>query len=107
MPERKGKGGKCGEWGKIAIDMLRQTKRKWNCLDPLFATAGVGFKYGLRHITCFASTTERGKREPKTQPEELFKSLKSNKTTSSITESKAFFSTPFPLCCFSGLGSFC
>lgn len=33
----------------------------------------------------------------KTKPERLWKPLKSNKTTSSITESKAFLVSPFPL----------
>lgn len=41
---------------------LRESSIVWMFL---FATAGVGFQRGLRHITCFTSTTERAKREPK------------------------------------------
>lgn len=43
----------------------------------------------------------------KTQAERLMKPLKSNENTSSITESKAFFSGAFALSVFSVLGSFC
>lgn len=43
----------------------------------------------------------------KTQAERLMKPLKSNENTSSITESKAFFSGAFALSVFSVPGSFC
>lgn len=82
---------------------LRESSIVWIFL---FATAGVGFQWKLRHITCFTSTTERAKRRPKTQAEQLQKSLKWNKATSSITDSKAFLLS-FSLSLFSQLESSC
>lgn len=83
------KRGKCSKWGERAIDVLCQTERKYHCLDPLFATAGVGFMLGMRQVTCFARTTERAKKESQhslNRPRSLWSQIK---PTSSITNSKA------------------
>lgn len=64
--KKDGKRGKMWRMGKkqplIRWARLRESSIVWIFL---FATAGVGFQWELRHITCFTSTTERAKRRPK------------------------------------------
>lgn len=85
------KGGKCGEWGKIAIEILRQTKRKYHCLD-LFVYNSRGKAFSEDWDTSWALLQPvKEQKESQNAAWTALEVFDSNKATSSITDSKGLF----------------
>lgn len=89
------KEGERGEMGRMGKNSHWHVASDWEKVE-LFGSFVCNSRGRLQvwteahHVLCFNHW--KSKKRAKTQPERLLKSLKSNKTTSSITESKAFFS---------------
>lgn len=81
------KGIKCGEQQKITNEVARQTETKLHCFYVFVCNSRGRAK--AHHVFCLRH--RKSKETAKTKPEWLSDSLKSNKASSSITDSKAFF----------------
>lgn len=99
---------KCEEWGeKNSHWHVGPDLEKVQLFGPFVGNSRGRIQVGTEAHHVLRFNHWKSDERAKTQAERLMKPLKSNENTSSITESKAFFSGAFALSVFSVPGSFC